>query len=203
MSFESFQAVYGRWRAMLPAQVGKLFAGCGFPWWIGGGWAVEAAGGRQRAHEDTDVVVLRRDLAEVRRQLGDYHLWQARDGFIKPLARADAIGEEISQLWLRRNASSPWELDLLLTPTDGDDWLYRRENSVRRPVGSIGFLGVDGLPYLRPEIVLLFKAKLHRGKDQADFDALLPQLSAEAREFLAASLHTTLPEHPWLVQLRR
>ncbi len=203
MSFENFQALYGAWRPMAPRQVGELFAGCGFPWWIGGGWAVEAAGGRRRLHEDTDVVVLRRDVAQIRGCLGGYHVWQADSGSLKPLTRDGILGEEVSQLWLRRDAYSPWELDLLLTATDGDDWLYKRNNSVRRPLLDIGFTGADGLPYLKPEIVLLFKAKLRRDKDEADFDTLLPQLSSASRAFLSSALQTTLPAHRWLTRLRR
>lgn len=185
---------------MRPAHVCDVFFECGFPWWIGGGWAVEAAGGHSRLHEDTDVLVLRRDLDRVRTYLAEYHLWQADSGWIAPLPLRGRLRDDTSQLWLRRNAHSPWELDLLLTPTDGDDWLYKRDARIRRPLNSIGFLADDGIPYLRPEIVLLFKAKLLREKDQADFDSLLPHLSAASREFLAGALIATLPRHPWLAQ---
>ncbi|RXX47111.1 hypothetical protein DCW30_02870 [Streptomyces alfalfae] len=50
-----------------------------------------------------------------------------------------------------------------------------------------GFLGahsysVGGTPYLAPELVLLFKAKHPRPKDQEDFGSILPhrQLSAQS-----------------------
>jgi hypothetical protein len=63
-------------------------------------------------------------------------------------------------------------------------------------------VGSDGLPYLKPEIVLLFKARLRRGKDEADFIGLLPHLSATGRAFLDAALRISEPDHPWLALLR-
>ncbi len=47
----------------------------------------------------------------------------------------------------------------------------------------------DGIPYGRPEIVLLFKAKYAvRDRDQADFEAVVPRLEPERRRWLAEAL---------------
>ena len=59
----------------------------------------------------------------------------------------------------------------------------------------------DGIPYLVPEVVLLFKAKHDRAKDHADFEGALPQMSEEQRAWLASSLARVHPGHPWLDQL--
>jgi hypothetical protein len=115
----------------------------------------------------------------VRRRLPEFHLWEAESGARKPLAADEDLREEASQLWVRRDAYSHWLLDLLVTPTDGDDWLHKRAQRIRRALASIGFVVDDGLNYLQTEIVLLFKARLKRSKDEIDFDVLLPHLSAE------------------------
>jgi hypothetical protein len=39
----------------------------------------------------------------------------------------------------------------------------------------------DGIPYLAPELVLLFNAKHARAKDQADFDGIVPHLTVTQR----------------------
>jgi hypothetical protein len=52
-----------------------------------------------------------------------------------------------------------------------------------------------------PELVLLFKAKAARPKDQADFDGTVPQLTAAQRATLAELLARVHPGHPWLVDL--
>jgi hypothetical protein len=63
-------------------------------------------------------------------------------------------------------------VDLLLTPTDGESWVFKRNDAIRRPLDSVGWVAPDGVSYLRPEVVLLFKAKLGRPKDEADFRSL-------------------------------
>jgi hypothetical protein len=54
--------------------------------------------------------------------------------------------------------------------------------------------------YLVPELVLLFKAKNPRSKDQADFDATVPHMTAAQRETFAELLARVHPGHRWLDQ---
>jgi hypothetical protein len=58
-----------------------------------------------------------------------------------------------------------------------------------------------GIPFVRPEIALLFKAKALRAKDDADFAAVLPRLDAPARAWLTRALSDLHPRHPWIAQL--
>jgi hypothetical protein len=51
-----------------------VLAGLDVPWWVAGGWAVEAFTGVARSHEDIDLSVLRRVVAH---QPPD-HPWRAR-----------------------------------------------------------------------------------------------------------------------------
>ena len=57
--------------------------------------------------------------------------------------------------------------------------------------------------YLRPELVLLFKAKAARPKDWADLRATLPRLEPRAVSWLHGRLAETLPGHPWLAETQR
>ena len=60
----------------------------------------------------------------------------------------------------------------------------------------------DGIPYARPEIVLLFKAKhSDRPKDEADLAAVLPRLEPARRRWLAEALALVHPGHPWLERI--
>ena len=56
----------------------------------------------------------------------------------------------------------------------------------------------DGIPYLRPEIVLLTKAKHEREKDEADLAATLPTLDGRARAWLTDAIGLVHPGHRWL-----
>jgi hypothetical protein len=55
-----------------------------------------------------------------------------------------------------------------------------------------------GVPILNPAIVLLFKAKAPRPKDEHDFRALLPALSDPRLAWLRAALERCHPGHAWL-----
>ena len=59
----------------------------------------------------------------------------------------------------------------------------------------------DGIPYARPEVVLLFKAKAARPKDDGDLADVLPALDAGRRRWLADALELVHPGHRWLAQL--
>ncbi|MEO8744056.1 MAG: hypothetical protein ABI334_07560 [Candidatus Dormiibacterota bacterium] len=201
LSPEEFQLLYGPWQPLLPAELLKLFEDAPFKWWIAGGQALTAAGVTDRPHEDLDVAVLARDLVEVRQWLAGYHVWEASRGGLRPLRPNETLTDGCEQLWVRRNALSPWVMDVLLTPTDGDEWLFKRNHAVRRPLSEIGRLGADGVPYLSPEIVLLFKASLLRQKDEADFAAVIPSFDAATRQWLATALAVAHPGHHWEAQL--
>jgi hypothetical protein len=84
-------------------------------------------------------------------------------------------------------------------PHDGDVWICRRDQRIRRPYVEIIQRTLDGIPYLAPEIVLLFKAKNPRDKDEADFRGVLPLLDRGRRLWLDDALAVISPTHPWRV----
>ena len=83
-------------------------------------------------------------------------------------------------------------------PHDGDTWICRRDQAIRLPYSDIIRRTRSGIPYLAPELVLLFKAKHARPKDQADFDATVPHMTPAQRETLAELLGRAHPGHRWL-----
>lgn len=197
----AYQALMGRWVATPPAAVAQLLSGAPFRWWIAGGWALELAGGRARAHVDTEVAFLLRDLPAVRRWFADLHLWAPRPDGLRPLLPGTPLLPDEDQLWVRPDAASPWILDLEATPTDGEDWLFRRDHRIRRPLARIGAVTAEGVAYQRPEIVLLFKAHLDREKDRRDLAGVRSQLDETATGWLISALDAVSPDHPWRTAL--
>jgi hypothetical protein len=60
----------------------------------------------------------------------------------------------------------------------------------------------NGLPCLRVEVQLLYKAKGLRPKEMLDFQACLPLLNAAQKEWLRNNLLLLYPEgHMWLRSL--
>jgi hypothetical protein len=94
-------------------------------------------------------------------------------------------------------------LDVFREPSEGDTWIYRRDERIRLPYSDVIERTADGTPYARPEIVLLFKAKhSDRPKEEADFAAVLPSLEPGRRRWLAESLALVHPGHPWLERVK-
>jgi hypothetical protein len=95
-------------------------------------------------------------------------------------------------------------IDFLLTDME-DVWRYRRNPLVLRSREKMGLKNENGIPYLAPELVLLFKSKNtsshERSKDRADFERTAPHLDPERRAWLYWALMATSPDHPWIRQL--
>ncbi|HEU5381681.1 MAG TPA: hypothetical protein VFV38_40190 [Ktedonobacteraceae bacterium] len=72
---------------------------------------------------------------------------------------------------------------------------------IRGSLSTLGRRTRDGIPYLAPEIQLLYKAKDLRPKDEADFTRVLPALDGKRRQWLAQSLALVHPGHVWLTKL--
>lgn len=199
----AFQALYGRWESLAPQDLGRLLAGAAFPWWVVGGWALELATGSARPHADLDVAVRRQDIAALARHLHDWHLWAAQEGALKPLSRFTSLPEDHEQLWMRRDAQSPWVLDWLLSPTEatahGELWVFKRDPRVRLPLTAAVRPGP--IPYLAPHLVLLHKAHLCRPKDDEDLETTLPLLDDHERQWLAEAMRLAVPDSAWLARL--
>lgn len=182
---QSFQHWYGPIAGLDPRQVADLFSGSGLRWAIAGGRAARVGARAHRHHEDTDVEIPMVQLPALREHLAGWHLWEADDGALRPLLPADDLRPGVNQLWLRRNSSQPWVLDLLLVPGDGSEWVYRRDERLRLPWARAHHV-VEGITYVKPEISLLFKAKQNRPKDREDLAAA--RLTEDGRAWLADRL---------------
>jgi hypothetical protein len=104
-------------------------------------------------------------------------------------------------VWCRRTPTSPWVFEMLLNDSNGTDWLFRRDHRVHLPLARIGRMTSDGIPYLVPEIVLLYKAKNVREHDKQDFESAMSTLGPERRSWLRAALDVVHPDHPWIERL--
>ncbi|HEX2022408.1 MAG TPA: GNAT family N-acetyltransferase, partial [Candidatus Thermoplasmatota archaeon] len=101
-------------------------------------------------------------------------------------------------LWARPRGAGGWSFEFLLSDRHGGDWVFPRDPRVRRPLWSLGRATDDGIPFLAPEVVLLFKAKRREPRDEADLAATLPLLPAGERRWLRDALEVAHPGHPWI-----
>jgi hypothetical protein len=109
--------------------------------------------------------------------------------------------EDIFQIWCQDVAAQRWRVDMMIEPGTPDMWVYKRDPGIKRPRAEMVAVTADGLPYLKPAAILLFKAKHARDKDETDFANALPKLEAADRTWLKAMLERTLPGHDWIGRL--
>lgn len=203
MSSGAFHADLFEWDAWRPERVAQLLARVEVPWYVAAGWAIDLFLGKQRReHEDLEIAVPSARFAEVVEAFPNLDVFViAEGGMAIPLARAQDLLESTHQTWVREPGTNVWRFDMFREPSDGDDWICRRDATIRLPYEEVIEHTRDGIPYGRPEIVLLYKAKHSRPKDDGDFAAALPWLSSEQRRWLKATLELVHPGHRWLAEL--
>ena len=104
----------------------------------------------------------------------------------------------VHQINAYRAGESEPAFQVMLAESSDTEWIFRRNPKIRMPLARMGFHPLWGLPYLAPEIVLLFKAKQLEARDRIDFGNALPALSADARRWLRDAVEKTHPGHEWL-----
>ncbi|MEU9394828.1 hypothetical protein AB0D86_33140 [Streptomyces sp. NPDC048324] len=193
-----------RWAdAWRPDQVAERLAGIGTPWCIAAGWALDLFRGEQsRPHGDLEIAVPAAGFPEVRDRFPGYAFDAVGSGRIWADAGSEALAAT-HQTWLRDPASGRFLMDVFREPHEGGTWICRRDASLRLPYDAVIERTADGIPYLVPELVLLFKAKDTRPKDHADFHGILPLLNRARRDVLGEGLARLHPGHPWLATLGR
>jgi hypothetical protein len=190
------------WQAFTLDQVAAVLDGLPVRWWIAGGWAVDLfVGAPTREHDDVDVAVLRPDQLTVQAHLGGWDLRVAHQGRLTRWAPGRRLAAHEHGIWARPDPASPWRLELLVDDVVGDQWVYRRNPAVRLPLARLGRTTAAGLPYLRPEVVLLHKSRRPRAADEHDARVAIPRLSGPGRAWLAAAIAADAPDHHWLARL--
>lgn len=136
-------------------------------WWLSGGCALDRfVGRRTRTHGDIDISVRNDQLPRVAAQLEAHlELQIARDGKLSPLD-SGSPDESVHGLWARAVGGGPWRLQINLEPCSGEEWIYRRDPRVHRPLGEV-IQRREGLPCVNPAVQLLWKARSRaQGRDR-------------------------------------
>lgn len=203
----------------------ELMSGMGIPWAVCGGFALELFLGEEtRVHSDIDVCVFEPDRERVCRHMlqNGWSVYEFRgQGLLRSIYPGKASEPGRNLMCLREDC------DLVTFHPGGDDGTYYHEfhhkgiaelnyleflfntvqdgcfvfpgqNSVRREL-SKAVLSREGVPYLAPELALLFKAgRTEQANSRSDFQAVFPQLDGGQRQWFLESLGRLYPEgHEW------
>jgi hypothetical protein len=218
----------------VPEAVGyvrDLLHGFDRPWFLCGGWAVDAWLGRQtRDHWDVDIAVFHHDQHAIFEHFRGWAL----------VAHAPDVADDTTEPWNGRQLDLPahvhvprltsplatssstsssathtaFEFEFLLVERSGHDWILNRDPYITVPLQSCTRQSSWQLPAETAEVVLFYKAggdltraevaardEVVRPQDEQDFDALLPILTGAQRSWLRESLGRVRPHHPWLTHL--
>lgn len=190
------------WRSARPADVLDWLAPLSVPWWIAGGWALDLFLGEvTRPHGDIDVGIFRRDALSVCATLSDWEFFEAQAGSLTRLEPRTAPHRAARSLWSRRRGECVWEFELMLDEGGANAWTFRRNNTIGRPLEIAIHRSSEGIPYLAPEIQLLYKSQEVRPNDQVDFERVVGRLHQDARAWLRTSIARMYPSHAWLAEL--
>lgn len=184
------------------AQELKGFAGA---WHIAGGWAIDCFLSRvTRVHHDIDILIARSDQIAIQEYMrGQHWKWVTpHEGKLEPWPPHTFLELPRHQAHAHRNGQMR---DFLFGEVHSGVWKFRRDPNILRTTERIFLRADSGLPYLAPEVALLYKSRSGqsgmRDRDQADFDKTHPHLNPEQRAWLRWTLIVTNPEHPWLSTL--
>jgi hypothetical protein len=196
------EALEARWAGCwTPHEVACRLTGSSVPWYVAAGWALDLFRGEQtRDHHDIEIGVPAGRFPQIRERFAGLAFDAVGAGRIWESATPEVLSAT-RQTWLREPTTGRYLLDVFREPHDGEVWICRRDEAIRFPYAEIIEHTSEGIPYLIPELVLLFKAKQVRPKDQVDFDGALPLLTSTRRETLSRLLTRVHPGHGWLAAL--
>lgn len=191
------------WEPWCPKYLFARLGGADGDWYVVGGWALDLWHGREtRPHEDLEFSVPARLSGHYRRHLSDLEFFTAKDGRLDHLSSEQQLPEDIWQQWGADMEAGRWRIDMMVDRGPPDLWIYKRDPSLSMPRVEAIRSTVCGIRYLAPHLVLLFKAKHAREKDQQDFCNALAYLRAHEKSELSQWLEIFHPGHTWIQELQ-
>lgn len=176
----------------------------GFParWCVAGGWAIELYLGRKtRDHTDLELAIFRNDQQLLHQHLRDWEFQKIVNGQLQLWPRGDWLELPIHEIVARSEKLREARVEFLLNEQTDNSWVFRRRPTISLPIDGAVNLSVDGIPFLAPEIVLLFKAKSPKPKDELDFCATCLELDETRKKWLRSNLEAMHVSHPWIERL--
>ncbi len=193
-------------RALQPMQ------GFDRPWFVAGGWGIDLYLGRvSRSHKDVDIAIFRQDQLRLQSYLEGWRLYVADSGKLQPWQPGEYIELPLHGIWAYAPGRRPErlvdpttedypDLEFLFNERSETDWLFRKNLSIKRSLPH-ALMERDGIPFLAPEIVLLYKSSGARESDEADLMQVRASLTEEQRRWLKWAIGKGKPQHPWLAEL--
>lgn len=179
-----------------------LMAGFPAPWCVAGGWAIDLFLGKvTREHSDVDIAIFRDDQWAVHDHFRGWQIRKVVRGQLVEWPAGEQLDPPVHEIHVHAPEGDGRSAEFLLNDRSGSEWVFRRNPAVTYPAHDLMRNGRDGIPYLAPAVVLLYKAKSPRPRDERDFDLARGALSPEERRWLRQALQFVHPGHEWIQRL--
>ena len=171
-------------------------------WFIAGGWAIDFYLGEiSRSHEDVEIAIFRGDQIALQNYLNDWILQKAKNSALVAWNPNEFLELPVHEIHCLHETNEPRSFEILLNEKNADEWIYRRNERIRKPLTEIYSTAESGIRFLRPEIVLLYKSKNPRMKDERDFESVMKRLDAKSKGWLKNALAVCDSKHHCLQSL--
>jgi hypothetical protein len=185
-----------------PAKVQSLMQTFERDWCIAGGWAIDLFLGQQtRVHDDIEIAIFREDQFALQNYLSDWNLQKADHGQLLEWKSGEYLELPVHGIHCFNQTAEISFLEVLLNERRDEVWQFRRNRNITKPLSDLYLTDHQGIKFLRPEVVLLYKSKNPRQKDEQDFEKTLNHLSPESKEWLKNALSLCDTENHWLPSL--
>lgn len=172
-------------------------------WWLG---RRLLSRGKTRPHADLEIAILAADQPARLQHVRGWDLRLAAPGAAFVPWNGQSLRTPYHQIWVKQStyqdktpddfSTDPTMRDFLIKAHDEELWQYRRKNTVTRPISELGDLR-DGMPCVRPESALLYKAAAPRHTDQRDLAQVVPRRDAHARTWSGTTISARHPNAAW------
>ena len=171
-------------------------------WFIAGGWSIDLFLGKiTRPHDDIEIAVFRQNQLELQRYLHDWTLKKAENGELLNWNNNEFLELPVHEIHCFHEKSDSPFLEILLNEKSGNNWVFRRNKQITKPLSEVFLTSDSGIKFLCPEVVLLYKSKNPRTKDEQDFQAVAGNLDTKGKSWLKNALEMCYSEHHWLKSL--
>ncbi len=186
----------------LPLQIAAVLRDFKPSWFTAGGWAIDLFLEKEtRLHQDIEIAIFRKDQAALHDYFDGWLLRKVVNREMVNWHRDEWLPPPIHEIHCYKEMAQPPQIEILLNESNETEWIYRRNENVRRSLVKTQLEASSGIKFLCPEIVLLYKSKNPRARDEQDFQAVVKRLDAEQKEWLKDAIKVSNSEHHWLRSL--
>jgi hypothetical protein len=167
-------------------------------WFIAGGWAIDLFLEKTtRVHDDIEIAIFRKDQLALQEFLRGWNLQIAANGALSEWKKDEFLELPVHAIHCFSESAELTFLEVLLNESGNGVWQFRRHRQITKPLPEVYLTNNAGIKFLCPEIVLLYKSKAPREKDEQDFRAAMERMSPESKKWLKSALLTCHRQHPW------